>query len=293
MRALIATLLLVFGCIVCTVDAVGIYTSGSIPTFTTSAVDGVGIISTVSREAEAQGLRVGDRYRYEANWPVLRATEGWSTRGALPPNVDVPVAIERDGRRLEIHLRTAAATPAHRVAMLLDVAFKLLGTLIGVLLVARGRDAFGLYAGIAIAGMSTTSGFISGLYLGSSRVTEIVDAMIVILALFARYFLIEAMLTICSLRRAEAAVIRTTATAASIFLVGLNLSIVYANRSIRSMRSRSMMTAAISYTGRRPRYCDLARCLTMSCMAAVLDTKSSRPLLFECLSDLGVVKGER
>jgi hypothetical protein len=231
MRALIATLLLVFGCIVCTIDAIGIYTSGSIPTFTTSAVGGVGVVSTVSPEAEAQGLRVGDRFRYEENWPVLRATEGWATRGALPPDVDVTVAIERDGRSAVIHLRTAAATPAHRVAMWLDVAFKLLGTLIGVLLVARGRDAFGLYAGIGIAGMSTTSGFISGLYLGSSRVTEIADAMIVILALSARYFLIEAMLAICSLRRAEAAVIRTTAIAASIFLVGLNLSITYANET--------------------------------------------------------------
>ena len=98
MRALIATLLLVFGCIVCTVDAVGIYTHGSIPTLATSAVDGVGVFSTVSPEAAAQGLRVGDRYRYEENWPVLRATDGWGTRGALPPNVDVPVTIERDGR---------------------------------------------------------------------------------------------------------------------------------------------------------------------------------------------------
>ncbi len=229
MRALIATLLLVLGCIVCTVDAVGIYTHGSIPAFATSAVDGVGVFSSVSPEAAAQGLRVGDRYRYEENWPVLRATDGWGTRGALPPNVDVPVTIERDGRSTVTHLRTAAGTPAQRVAMWLDVAFKLLGTLIGVLLVTRGRDAFGLYAGIGIAGASTTSGFISGVYLGSSGVTEIVDAMIAILALSARYFLIEAMLAICGLRRAEAAVIRTTAIAATIFLIGLNLSTTYAN----------------------------------------------------------------
>ena len=209
MRALIATLLLVFGGVVCAVDAVGIYAHGSIPKFTAQRVDGVeSVVVNVSPEAAAQGLHVGDRYRLSENWPLQRATHGYSTRGAVPPDTEVPVSIGRGGQTMVIHLRSAAATTGQRLAMWLDVAFKFLGTLIGAVLVVRGRDAFGLYAGIGIAGMSLSSGFISGLYLGSFTLTEIVDATIVTIGLWARYFLVEAMLAICGLRRGEAAIIR-------------------------------------------------------------------------------------
>ena len=230
MRALIATLLLVLGGVVCAVDAVGIYTHGSIPAFASHAVHGQeSVVDSVSPEAAAQGFRVGDRYRSGENWALVRATNGWSTRGALPPDTDVPVSIRRDDRPMTIHLRSEAAAPAHRLAMWLDVAFKFLGTLVGVLLVVRGRDAFGFYAGIGITGMSLTSGFISGLYLGSFTLTEIVDAAIATVALCARYFLVEAMLAICGLRRAEAAVIRATAIAGSVFLIVTNIALAYAN----------------------------------------------------------------
>jgi hypothetical protein len=230
MRALIATLLLIFGGAVCAVDAVGIYAHGSIPVFTAHRVDGVeSVVVNVSPEAAAQGLQVGDRYRLGENWPLLRATHGWSTRGALPPDTEVPVSIDRGGQPMVIHLRSAEATPGHRWAMWLDVAFKLLGTLVGALLVMRGRDAFGLYAGIGIAGMSLTSGFISGLYLGSFTLTAIVDVAIGTIAISARYFLVEAMLAICGLRRAEAAVIRAMAIAATVFLIAVSISLTYSN----------------------------------------------------------------
>jgi hypothetical protein len=230
MRALIATLLLVFGGVVCTVDAVGIYAHGSIPVFTAQSVDGVeSIVTSVSPEAASEGLRVGDRYHLGENWPLSRATHGWSTRGAIPPDIDVPMSLYRAGQPMVIQLRSAAATPGGRLAMWLDVAFKFLGTLIGALLVVRGRDAFGLYAGIGIAGMSLTSGFISGLYLGSFTLTAIVDVAIGTIALSARYFLVEAMLAICGLRRAEAAIIRVMAIGASVFLLVMNVSITYSN----------------------------------------------------------------
>ena len=62
MRAPIATLLLVFGGVVCTLDAVRIYAHGSIPVFAAQGVDGVeSIVTSVSPEATTQGLRVGDR----------------------------------------------------------------------------------------------------------------------------------------------------------------------------------------------------------------------------------------
>lgn len=230
MRALIAVLLLVFGSLVCTVDAVGIYTHGSIPALNAQPVDGGEfVIRSVSPEAALQGVHVGDRYRLRDNWPLQRATDGWATRGALPPDTVVRVSLERDGRPMVLALRSAAATPAHRLAMWLDVAFKFLGTLIGVLLVVRGRDAFGFYGGIGIAGMSLSSGFISGLYLGSTTLTQIVDAAIGTLAVSARYFLVEAMLSICGLRRAEAAVIRATAMGGTVFMIAWILSVTYAD----------------------------------------------------------------
>lgn len=230
MRALIATLLLVFGGAVCTVDAVGIYAHGSIPAFTAQGVDGAEwVVTNVSPEAAAEGLRVGDRYRLGENWPLLRATRGWSTRGAIPPGIDVTVSIDRAGRPVAVQLHSEAAAPGHRLAMWLDVAFKFLGTMIGALLVVRGRDAFGLYAGIGIAGTSLTSGFISGLYLGSFPITAIVDATIGSIALAARYFLIEAMLAICGLRRAEAAIIRVMAIAGTVFLALVGVSTAYSD----------------------------------------------------------------
>ncbi len=126
MRALIATLLLVFGGVVCTVDAVGIYAHGSIPVFTAQNVDGVeSVVTSVSPEAATQGLRVGDGYRLGENWPLSRATRGWSTRGAIPPDIDVPVLIDRAGGPIVIQLHSVAATPRHRLAMWLDVAFQI------------------------------------------------------------------------------------------------------------------------------------------------------------------------
>jgi hypothetical protein len=242
MRAWIAALIFAFGIFTCGVEAIGILTHGHLPEYTSVFSEpGVREVVHVSREASAAGLRTGDRLVLRDNWPFALANEGWASHGWLSAGSSVPVVVERRGSHSVLHITLAPASRAMLLPMWLDIAFKFAAVIVGLLLVVRGRDAFGLFAGIGIAGASLTSGFVSNIALGQAGVSAVADALIFSVAVFGRYFLVEAMLTICGdgLRPIEQKIIRITAIAGSAFMVVTVLTVTLAtlaqNAAIASM----------------------------------------------------------
>ena len=230
MRALIAALILAFGLFVCTIEAIGIYTHGSVPSYLTRVVqDDIREIVDVSPGAAQAGLARGDQFRVGENWPLMVATLGFASHGWLSPGTDVPVVIHRGASTRVIHLTAVAASGSQLLPLWSDIAFKFAAMLVGVFLIVRGIGAFGLYAGIGIAGVSLTSGFISNIYIGSPTVSAIIDFSIFAGAVSARYFIVEAMLAICGdgIRPLERMLIRISAIGASAFIVATTTVVAF------------------------------------------------------------------
>ena len=231
MRALLAAVLAACTLLLIAIEGLSVSVTGTVPNFGFRAVDATRrVVTSVSPDAARAGLRAGDEYDWRLSTPEQRRARASQRVGET---FILPVA--RGGKPTPITLAVRPRPLEDRLISYADLLVKILGMGVGILLVARGRGAFGLYSGLALVGFFGFEGFQTSVsilpwpldYLGFTAIGIVCGA-------FLRYFIVEAMIALCgdALRPWERVFFRAITALGAVGLAANLLDSVLANAGL-------------------------------------------------------------
>lgn len=181
------------------------------------------VITKARPQAERDGLQGGDTYDWKDATDEQRARRFRSQvageKFVLP--------IKRHGELHPIALTVQPLTLADRLARLQTVAFKLIGMLVGVLLIARGNELFGYLSGLAFFGTASVVGDVSYAALGFPA-EPVVYGTVGALSVLFFYLQVEAMVELCKPPPWEQYIFRAFAIIAMVIVVANRVAIYQA-----------------------------------------------------------------
>ena len=227
MRAILVAVLATFGIAIVAIQALSVPLVGDLPDFGIRQLDASRrVVSWVSPEAAQAGLRAGDHY----DWASATAEQRAARFREIPAGGALELPVVRNGKPSPVRLVARPRTARDHLASYADVVFKMLAMAVGLVLVARGRGRFGLFAGVGLFGVAAREGFgVSYAILGWP------------LQLVARYWFFaigsslgylrfEAMIALCgsSLKRPEVWFFRAAGVAVTAAVVAASVDFAHA-----------------------------------------------------------------
>ena len=192
MRALLATAFAILGLALVVVQGLSIPIAGSTPFGFRVLDESRRVVTSVSPEAAAAGLRVGDRYDWRAATPAERAANYNARAGPIV----IPVV--RDGRYTPITVIRPPRPMQQQLTAYADIPMKVIGFAVAILLIARGRGAFGFYSGLFLSGLFASEGWNTSLaILPPPWQGLILTLVITVCGAGLVYFQVEAMIALC------------------------------------------------------------------------------------------------
>lgn len=208
MRASLAAILAACTLLLVAIEGLSVSVTGAVPNFGFRALDATRrVVTSVSPGAARAGLRAGDEYDWRLATPEQRRA-----RASLRVGEALTLPVTRDGTLTPVALAIQPRPLQDQLASYADLPLKILGMAVGIVLVARGRGAFGLYSGLALLGTFGNEGFQASVSILPWPFDELGGpAIILVCGAFLRYFTVEAMIALCgeALRSWERAFFRT------------------------------------------------------------------------------------
>jgi len=203
MRAFLAAAFAVFALLLVVLEGLSVPVVGGSLGFGFHALDSHRrVVTSVTPYAAKAGLRVGDVYDWAIAPQGIRIEQFEDLR--VGPFV-LPVV--RAGKLTPITVIAQPRNLQEQLVAYADIPMKIVGLAVGILLIARGRGAFGLFAGLFLIGMFAYEGFNTSLAIIPPPWGDITYAATLSLfcGAFLRYFSVEAMIALCGdgLRRWE------------------------------------------------------------------------------------------
>jgi len=196
MRAFLAAAFAVFGLLLIVLEGLSVPVAGGALPFTARVLDDDRrVVISVSPAAARAGIRVGDVFDWSISPPQVRVERYEDRR--IGPWV---VPVTRHGKYVPISVAIPPRTTQEQLAAYADIPMKFIGFAVGILLIARGRGAFGFFSGLFLTGMFAYEGFnTSLLILPEPWATLTYDLVLLIFCgAFLRYFAVEAMIALCA-----------------------------------------------------------------------------------------------
>ena len=232
MRALLATAFAIFGLALVVLQGLSIPVAGSTPFGFRILDESRRVVTSVSPEAAAAGLRVGDHYDWRAATPAERAANYNLRTGPIV----LPVI--RDGRYTPITVIRPPRPMQQQLTAYADIPMKVIGFAVAILLIARGRGAFGFYSGLFLWGLFASEGWSTSFAILPPPWQGLIFTLVVtVCGAGLVYFQVEAMIALCGngLNVWERAFFRATQILGAAMMVYEAISIAPANFGLQPL----------------------------------------------------------
>ena len=227
MRAILVAVLATFGIAIVGIQALSVALVGNLPAISIHQLDGSRrVVTWVSPEAAHDGMRVGDRY----DWASATAEQRAARFRENPAGGALELPVVRNGKPSPVRLVARPRTARDQMASYADVVFKMLTMGIGLLLVARGKGRFGLFAGLSLFGIAAREGFNVSYAILGWPLQIVVDRCSFAIASVLVYFGVEAMIALCgtALRKLERWFFRALAVLSTAVVVAQSVDAQFA-----------------------------------------------------------------
>ena len=201
MRAILVAILATFAIAIVAIQALSVAAVGDFSFGVRSLDASRRVVTWVSPEVAKDGLRVGDRYDWARATPEQRAARFRE----IPAGGVLELPVLRNGKPSAVRIVARPRTTRDQLASYADVAFKMLAMGVALLLVARGKGRFGLFAGLGLFGIAAREGFNVSYGILGWPLQVVVSGCFFATASALAYFQVEAMIALCgtALRKPE------------------------------------------------------------------------------------------